>query len=159
MLLKLISAIIFLTPLNAFADKGRDELQGVISKAISNKDLPLLDSCYTWEGVHEIQRDSEWFYWEHIFKENEKDGVQVDSIKWIPLEEVDDELIKEAATKTKSIRGRVYSFNIKILGVMSVEYKDGRIGTQLFAGLDEKGRWKLASTKISAEPSPDKDKE
>lgn len=159
MFLKLISIIILLTSLNAFADEGRNELQKVILKAISNKDLSLLDSCYTWEGVDEIHRDENSFYWEDIFKENKRDGNQVTSVKWVPLEEVDDAIIKEAATKTRSIRGRVYSFNIKILGLMNVEYKDGRIGAHLFAGLDEKGRWKLASTKVSIGTSPDKDNE
>jgi hypothetical protein len=149
MIVKITLLFFLLLQSISYADIHRDKLASAISSAIKSRNLDLIESCYSWYNVNDINRDLELFYWIDIFSENTLDGAKISEVKWIPLNQIEQPEIKSAVTKKRSIRGRLYNFNLMVLGVFKINYENGRFGNYLFAGLDNNGEWKLASTQVT----------
>lgn len=140
--------------LNADALTPIEDLSAKLQLACSNHDIFAVRACYDREGVPIALVDQNLYTWQEYFNQNDKTHWVFEKIVYMPLEQAQaDKTINPKAilamTEPQKMNGTVYESNLKVVGFMTISFKQGssKVGTFQPVGIASDGTAKLAMSR------------
>lgn len=130
-------------------------LKARLQKASETRDLNGVKLCYDFDGVPPVLADIEMNVWQEYFNDNDKTSHWVfEKIVYMSLDQARaDKTINQKAilsmTEPRNMNGTVYEPNLKVIGFMTVSFKQGsgEVGTVQPVGIAADGTAKLVGAR------------
>lgn len=146
-----MAGILTLSHLQADPPSPITALKARLQKASETRDLNAIKLCYDFDGVPPALADIEMNVWQEYFNDNDKTSHWVfEKVVYMSLDQAKaDKTINQKAilsmTGPQNMNGTVYEPKLKIVGFMTVSFKQGsgEVGTVQPVGIAADGTAKL----------------